>query len=174
MCSAESWIMWKIIFEISAWMIYSMNVQISPEKNMSSISVMSRASLSNCIQVKRWNVTLITHPRHNSNGQDGARLWDGVSHPCLLFHGFVKTRVLIIYHMQCILRIVRKFSSDDVLVCRRFGLSTFWFVDVSVCRCFGLSTFWFVRRRFGLSMFRSVDVWVCRRFGLSTFWFVDV
>ena len=55
----------------------------------------------------------------------------------------------------------------DVLVCQRFGLSTFWFVDVSVCRRFGLSTFWFV------------DVSVCRRFGLSTFWlstfrFVDV
>ena len=51
-----------------------------------------------------------------------------------------------------------KFRSVDVLVCRRFGLSTFWFVDVLVCRRFGLSTFWFV------------DVLVCRRFGLSTFW----
>ena len=66
----------------------------------------------------------------------------------------------------------------DVLVCRRFGLSTFWSVDVLVCRRFGLSTFWFVDvsvcRRFGLSTFRSVDVLVCRRFGLSTFLFVDV
>ena len=66
----------------------------------------------------------------------------------------------------------------DVLVCRRFGLSTFWSVDVLVCRRFGLSTFWFVDvsvcRRFGLSTFRSVDVLVCRRFGLSTFRFVDV
>ena len=62
--------------------------------------------------------------------------------------------------------------------CRRFGLSTFWFVDG-----FGLSTFWFVDvsvcRRFGLSTFCFVDVAVCRRFGLSTFWvstfrFVDV
>ena len=67
----------------------------------------------------------------------------------------------------------------DVLVCRRFGLSTFWFVDVLVCRRFGLSTFRFVDvlvcRRFGLSTFRFVDVSVCRRlgcrrFGLSTFW----
>ena len=57
--------------------------------------------------------------------------------------------------------------------CRRFGLSTFWFVDG-----FGLSTFWFVDvlvcRRFGLSTFCFVDVAVCRRFGLSTFRFVDV
>ena len=55
------------------------------------------------------------------------------------------------------------FRFVDVLVCRRFGLSTFRFVDVSVCRRFGLSTFRFddvsVWRRFG-----------CRRFGLSTFW----
>ena len=62
--------------------------------------------------------------------------------------------------------------------CRRFGLSTFWFVDVSVCRCFGLRTFWsvdiLVCQRFGLLMFRSVDVSVCRCFGLSTFWFVKV
>ena len=35
-----------------------------------------------------------------------------------------------------------KFESVDVLVCRRFGLSTFWSVDVLVCRRFGLSTFW--------------------------------
>ena len=54
-----------------------------------------------------------------------------------------------------------------VLVCRRFGLSMFWYVDVLVCRCFSLSTFW------------CVDVLVCRRFGLqtfwlSTFWFVDI
>ena len=66
----------------------------------------------------------------------------------------------------------------EVLQCRRFGLSTFWFVDVTVCRRFGLSTFWFVDvsvcRRFGLSTFWFVDVSVCRRFGLSTFWFVDV
>ena len=76
-----------------------------------------------------------------------------------------------------------KFESVDVLVCRRFGLSTFWSVDVLVCRRFGLSTFWsvdvLVCRRFGLSTFRFVDVSVCRRFGLSTFWlstfrFVDV
>ena len=63
-------------------------------------------------------------------------------------------------------------------VCRRFGLSTFWFVDVLVCRRFGLSTFWsvdvLVCRRFGLSTFWFVDVSVCRRFGLSTFRFVDV
>ena len=66
----------------------------------------------------------------------------------------------------------------EVLQCRCFGLSTFWFVDVTVCRRFGLSTFWFVDvsvcRRFGLSTFRCVDVSVCRRFGLSTFRFVDV
>ena len=69
----------------------------------------------------------------------------------------------------------------DVLVCRRFSLSTFWSVDVSVCRRFGLSTFWFVDvlvcRRFGLSPFWFVAVSVCRRFGcprfgLSTFWLV--
>ena len=48
------------------------------------------------------------------------------------------------------------------MVCRRFGLSTFWFVDVSACR------------RFGLSTFRFVDVLVCRRFGLSTFRLVDI
>ena len=63
-------------------------------------------------------------------------------------------------------------------VCRRFGLSTFWFVDVLVCRRIGLSTFWsvdvLVCRRFGLSTFWFVDVSVCRRFGLSTFRFVDV
>ena len=67
------------------------------------------------------------------------------------------------------------------LHCPRFGLSTFWCVDVLVCRCFGMSTFfglfWFVDvlfcRRFGLSMFWYVDVVVCRRFGLSTIWFVD-
>ena len=73
--------------------------------------------------------------------------------------------------------------SVDVVVCRRFGQSTFWFVDVSVCRRFGLSTFWFVDvlvcRRFGLSTFRFVDVLVCRRFGcrrfgLSTFWPVTI
>ena len=73
---------------------------------------------------------------------------------------------------------VLKFSMD-VLVCRRFGWSTFRCVDVSVCRRFGLSTFWFVDvlvcRRFGLSTFWFVDVLVCRsfgcrRFGLSTFW----
>ena len=40
---------------------------------------------------------------------------------------------------------------SEVLFCRRFGLSTFWFVDVSVCRRFSLSTFW-------LSTFRFVDV----------------
>ena len=84
----------------------------------------------------------------------------------------------MIYHMQCILRIMQKFPSVDVLVCRRFGLSTFRFVDVSVCRRFGLSTFWsvdvLVCRRFGLSTFWFVDVSVCRRFGLSTFRFVDV
>ena len=89
----------------------------------------------------------------------------------------------------------------EVLVCRRFGLSTLWFVDVLVCRRFGLSTFWVVDvlvvnvsvwrrfdqlpstfrcvdvsvcRRFCLSTFWSVDVLVCRRFGLSTFWSVDV
>ena len=84
----------------------------------------------------------------------------------------------MIYHMQCILRIMQRFPSVDVLVCRRFGLSTFRFVDVSVCRRFGLSTFRsvdvLVCRRFGLSTFRFVDVSACRRFGLSTFRFVDV
>ena len=67
--------------------------------------------------------------------------------------------------------------------CRRFGLSTFWFIDVLVCRRFGLSTVWFVDvlvcRSFGLSTFWFVDVLVYRRLGLSTFWlstfrFVDV
>ena len=65
------------------------------------------------------------------------------------------------------------------LVCRRFGLSTFWSVDVSVCRRFGLFMFWYVDvlvcRRFGLSTFRYPSVSVCRRFGcrrfgFSTFW----
>ena len=60
---------------------------------------------------------------------------------------------------------MQKFSGVDVLVCWRFGLSTFRSVDVLVCRRFGLSTFRFVDvsvcRRFG-----------CRRFGLSTFWLV--
>ena len=65
------------------------------------------------------------------------------------------------------------------LYCRRFSLSTFWFVDVLVCRCWGMSMFWFVDalvcRRFGLSTFRCVDVLACRHFGcrrfsLSTFW----
>ena len=50
-----------------------------------------------------------------------------------------------------------------VSVCRRFGLSMFWYVDVLVCRHFSLSTF------------RCVDVSACQRFGcrhfdLSTFW----
>ena len=94
------------------------------------------------------------------------------------FNGLIRTWVLIIYYMQCIVRIMLKFSSVDVLVCRRFGLSAFSFVDVSVCRRFGLWTFWFVDvsvcRRFDLSTFWFVDVSVCRRFGLSTFWFVDV
>ena len=59
------------------------------------------------------------------------------------------------------------FRFVKVLVCPRFGLSTFGQFDVLVCRRFGLSTFW------------SVDVPFCRRFGLSTFWlstlrFVDV
>ena len=71
-----------------------------------------------------------------------------------------------------------KLNSVDVSVCRRFRLTTFWFVDVLVCPHFGLSTFWFVDvsacRRFGLSTFWFVDVSVCRRFGLSMFWFVDV
>ena len=58
-------------------------------------------------------------------------------------------------------------SVCGILVCRSFGLSTFWSFDVLVCR------------RFSLSTFRSVDVSVCRRFGLPTFWlstfrFVDV
>ena len=61
----------------------------------------------------------------------------------------------------------------DVLVCRRFGLSTFGHADVLICRRFGLSTFGYVDvlvcRRFGLSTFRLVDVSVCRRVGLSTF-----
>ena len=61
--------------------------------------------------------------------------------------------------------------------CRRFGLP-FWFVDVLVCRRFGLSTLRFVNvsvcRRFVFSTFRFVDVLVCRRVGLSSFWFVDV
>ena len=72
----------------------------------------------------------------------------------------------------------------DFLVCRRFGLSTFWSVDLLVYRHFGLLTFPFVDvlvcdvlvcRRFGLSTFRIVDVLVyqsfgCRRFGFSKFW----
>ena len=66
----------------------------------------------------------------------------------------------------------------DVLVCRRFGLSMFWYVDVSVCRGFGISTFWFVdvlvHRRFSLSTFRFVDVSFFRRFGCRRFGFVDV
>ena len=84
------------------------------------------------------------------------------------FNGLVRTWVLIIYYMQCSLRIMLKFSSVNVLVCRRFGLSTFRFVDVLVCRRFGLSRFWFVDvsgcQRFPLSMFRFVDVSVCQRF----------
>ena len=76
--------------------------------------------------------------------------------------------MLIICYMQCILRII----------CRRFRVSTFWFIDVSVCRSFGLSTFRsvdvLVCRRFGLSTFRFVEVLVCRRFGLSAFRFVNV
>ena len=56
----------------------------------------------------------------------------------------------------------------------RFGLSTFCMSTFLVCRCFGISTFWFglVCRRFGLSTFRSVDALVCWCFGMSTFWFV--
>ena len=58
------------------------------------------------------------------------------------------------------------------LYCRRFGLSMFRCVDVLVCRCFGMSTFFVC---FGLLTFWFVDVLVCRRFGcqrfgLSTFW----
>ena len=87
------------------------------QENISAISITRRASINNYIQIKRSNVTLVTHPCHNPNGQAGARLWNGISHPCLLFNGFVRTRVLIIYHMQCILRIMQKFSSVDVLVC---------------------------------------------------------
>ena len=59
-------------------------------------------------------------------------------------------------HIQYILTIMLKFWSVDVLVWRRFVLSTFRFVDVSV-----------------LSTFRFVDVLVCRPFGLLTFWFVN-
>ena len=148
--------------------------------NIYLFGIMSRASISNHIQVWRWNVTLITHPRQVPQVQWSS--WGPAVEwsfsPCLLFNGFVRTRVLMMYHMECILRIVQRFPSVEVLVCRRFGLSTFWFVDVSVCRRFGLSTFWFVDvldcRRFGLSTFRFVDVLVCRRFGLSTFRFVDV
>ena len=85
--------------------------------------------------------------------------------------------------IQCTKMKCRRFGLStfwfvDVLVRRHFGLSTFWFVDVPVCRRFCLSTFWFfdvfVCRRFGLSTFLFVDVFVCRRFGLSTFGFVDV
>ena len=69
------------------------------------------------------------------------------------------------------------------LVCRCFGLSTFWSVDASVCRRFGLFMFWYVNvlvcRRFSLSTFWPVNISVCQCFGLSTFWlspyrFVDV
>ena len=74
--------------------------------------------------------------------------------------------------------------SVSLSLCRRFDLSTFWFVDVLVCRRFGLSTFRFVEVSvhwsFGHSTFRSVEVSVCRRyvfwreccqcFGLLTFW----
>ena len=162
--------------------------------NVSSISIRSMELVSNYSHVKQWNVTLITHPCHNSNGQAGARLWNAISHPCLYFNRLVRTWVLIVYYMQCILELcwsfwVSMFWFVDVSVCWRFGLSTFRSVNVSVCRRFGLSTFWFVDvsvcRRFGLSMFllstfRFVDVLVvdvsvcrrfgCRRFGLSTFW----
>ena len=66
------------------------------------------------------------------------------------------------------------FRSVYVLVCRRFGLSTFWFVEVLVCRRFGMLTFWSVDVSvcgcFSLSKFWFVDVLVCQRFGLSTFW----
>ena len=132
--------------------------------NINLFSIMSRASISIYIQVKRWNVTLITHQRQVPQVQwssSGPAVEWSFS-PCLLFNGFVRTRVLMMYHMQCILRIMQRFPSVDVLVCRRFGLSTFRVVDVLVCR------------RFGLSTFRFVDVLVCRRFGLSTFRFVDV
>ena len=96
--------------------------------NISSIIIKGRASICNYIHVKRWCLTLITHPCHNPDGKAGARLWNGVSHPCLLFNGFLRTRVLIIYHIQCIYA--------EVFECRRFGLSMFRFVDVSGCRCF--------------------------------------
>ena len=76
-----------------------------------------------------------------------------------------------------------KLKSVKVSVCRRFGLSMFWFVDASACRRYGLSTFRFVDisvcRRFGLSTFRSVDISVsrcfdCRRFGVTTFLLVTI
>ena len=86
-------------------------------------------------------------------------------------------------YMQYLQRIMKTIQQHNGIQCtemdcRRFGLSTFWFVDVLVCRRFGLSTFRFVDvlvcRRFGLSTFWFVDVSACRRFGLSTFRFVDV
>ena len=144
--------------------------------SISSISI--RTSISNHIHMKWWNVTFITRPCHDSNGQAGARPWNGDSHQCLEFNGYVRAWVLVIYHMQCILRIMLEFSSVDVSVFRRFGFSTFRFVDVWANRRFGLSTFLsvdiFACRRFGLSTFQFADVLVCRRFGLSTFRFVDV
>ena len=137
--------------------------------NIGSISIRSKASTSNYIHVKRWNVTLNNHPCHDSNGQAGARLWNGVSHPCLSFNGLSWDM-----SVNNILYAVYLENYAEVFECRRFGLSTFRFVDVSVCRRLGLSTFWFVDvsvcRRFGLSTFWFVDVSVCRRFSLSTFW----
>ena len=55
------------------------------------------------------------------------------------------------------------------LVCRRFGLSTFWSVDISICRSFGLLEDVLVCRRFSLSTFWLVDISVSQCFGLSTF-----
>ena len=148
--------------------------------NISCIAIRIGMYISSNIHEKRWNV--ITKPYHNFNGSS----WGpAVECSCLpmpliqmskLGHGYWS-------YIQCIIRIMLKFQSADVLVCRRFGLSTFWSVDVLVCRRFGLSMFRsvdvLVRRRFGFSTFRFVDVLVCRRFGLSTFWlstfrFVDV